>query len=291
MIGFLTSKTSKKLNKDAIADLKRVGWKVSIGDGKPADFRIDKGILKFCCECADRSIFDFRSSAQLLDIMESHARDMPKGISLFFVTNFELPHLPFDELVGRGFVAMTIDELHIVNELRGFLHSLPTMVGRRQAALLESNPWACINISKQYIELGDYASAVDWGKRAINENNPVSGAHHVVFNLLVETGDVDGARKLATEAVARKKDDLVLLRGLYKLSIQRGDTAEVEVWKARLTDVESDQPTNLNKILKKPTVLLAAAPAKVDPAVSKRQSGPLFRWITHFTKRVRPSRE
>ena len=289
MIGYHHSKTSGTISKECRQFFGQRGWKVS-GLGDLGDMRIDKGIFKFNIEFVDESINDFKSSEQLIELMDAHIRRARTSIPVFFISNFTVPYRPFDTFLDHDIIVFGIDELDLIGALGEFFDKPDQTLTKRQTALISLNTWACIKISQNLKKEGDTDQALVWAKRAIKPHDVVSGSHHLVFDVLMQSGDVDSAYKLASDAVARKKDELGLLKKLHSIALSRHDEAEAKRWRQMMDEIganmEPGTSTTMDKILGTSSGKVSRIDQNEIP-VKQQKKGPLTQFFNSFIRRGR----
>jgi hypothetical protein len=250
MIALPSSSTSSKLQKFCEKVLKASCWIVATRNGLPVDFAIESGILKYDVVCVDKSIMEYKSVDSVVETMESYARNKKTWIPMLFVLNFRFPFIDFDQLIDRKLVVLSDEELELIGDLPSYLGNVKKNISDRQRALLEINTWACIEFATLHRKAGAQAEAMSWARKAIKPTDSIGKAHHVVFGMLLQAGEVEEAYNLASEAVLRRRDDIVLLRGLIKISEERGDVSEINRWKRLIDEATDDRASSFDKLFR-----------------------------------------
>lgn len=258
------------------------GWAVERGGNNPQDLRIDKNSLKFNIEYVDESALQFRSVEQVVELMESHARRPNTRIGLLHVARVGLP-ISMASLEPRGIILMTLDELTLVSDLEQALSLDRIELDRRQIRMLQHNEWACVQLAEKYHNVGDKKAALDWMRRAIAPNNPVSSVHHAAFSLFIRMGNIPEAKELALGALDRKKEDVFFVKALLKISQDENDEEGQEKWSGKLKKLETESSSNIHDILRgsrrEPSV---ASGQQMRVGTKNSYSTALSKWLHSF---------
>ena len=221
------------------------GWSSTAFCDESIDWKIDKWYLHLLMTCGRSNMLDFISVTKIIGLMEGQVarcrvRKFPKT---FFVLDFELGGNSLVALADRGLAVFYTHELELVASLAQLEHDMPDNLETRQLLLLRYCPWACLSVSERFLKSGDVASAFEWAKRAVpDDDQPNPRINRTVFDTFFNTQHYEDAETFACDRLEANQSDPEMLRALRKLAQRRGDRAEVALLDARIADLPENAP-------------------------------------------------
>ena len=217
-------------------------WKLREGGavaGTNISFFLQSTLGNFELICLDRTMRNFKSESSILDFMEETTRLFKArngtivliyddGVSADFARNAE----------NRGVLAILADDLDVLAGLDKYIDEMPKDLTPFELRILEQNYSACMNLSGRFKDAKNLEQAIKWARRAINIRYGYS-AHFILFSLLLDSGDWDGAEAVGNEGLSfRPRDSVGFFKGFQKIAVARENhTAAVE-WAERWTSAE-----------------------------------------------------
>jgi hypothetical protein len=212
------------------------GWEVEDQSHPQLDFRVRKRQLRLFLRCLDGSARLYASSVAIIRDIENATRQVRTrtGGSLVNVFDPSFQNLALDTLILREVFAVFVENLHVITDLDRYLDELPGELDPRQSFLLKRDAWFCLFVAERYRGLGDDIRAIEWARYGVEASIGFSEAYMTLFTLLRDSGDLDGAEKIAVAALVLQPFESSLLRAMKDLSTRRGDPEAAARWALRL---------------------------------------------------------
>jgi tetratricopeptide (TPR) repeat protein len=109
---------------------------------------------------------------------------------------------------------------------------------REELKISPRHPWSALQIAFEYIKRGDWEAARPWAEQVVSDDPGNFVGHRAMGQVLLETGDVDGAIAQFEAGVKIAPDSPAMRFALARAYRRAGRTADAEREQAKFTELD-----------------------------------------------------
>jgi hypothetical protein len=215
-------------------------WTVNAIKSDPTAFSVESGEVKLSVLCLDSEIHQFYSAVAIIEAIARRAREIRhwRHTQTISVLPFHIPGIVVNTAAENGVYFFTLEELAFITDLPSFFDRMPSGLQKRETMLMQGILPLCLSIVDRFQKAGDRASAINWVRGTIDQSIGYTTAYKVLFTLLLEVHEYEGAATVGHQALQADPNNLFFLSSMKSLAENHKVCLDNEDWQTRIARVK-----------------------------------------------------